>query len=96
MQYGYDQSLMIYPEAGDGADECQFSLSMISRRCRSISADLVGVWVVDLEFFLSEDCSGDPLLLSPPASTLRERPVAGCSNYAAAGITKMSYRVFSK
>ncbi|KAM0697519.1 hypothetical protein Q7P36_002373 [Cladosporium allicinum] len=25
MQYGYDQSLMIYPEAGDAADECQFA-----------------------------------------------------------------------
>jgi hypothetical protein len=25
MQYGYDQSLMIYPEAADDADECQFS-----------------------------------------------------------------------
>ena len=25
MQYGYDQSLMIYPEAADDADECQFT-----------------------------------------------------------------------
>ena len=24
MQYGYDRSLMIYPEASDDADECQF------------------------------------------------------------------------
>lgn len=57
---------------------------------------ILWVRVADLAFFLSEDCSGDPLLLSPPASTLRERPVAGCSNYAAAGITKMSYRVLTK
>jgi hypothetical protein len=54
---------------------------------------ILRVCVADLAFFLSEDCSGDPLLLSPPASALRERPVVGCSNYAAAGITKMSYRV---
>jgi hypothetical protein len=57
---------------------------------------ILWVRVADLAFLLSEDCSGDPLLLSPPASTLRERPVAGCSNYAAAGITKMSYRVLTK
>lgn len=25
MAYGYDQSLMVYPEAGDDADECQFT-----------------------------------------------------------------------
>jgi hypothetical protein len=25
MQYGYDQSLMMYPEAGDDADGCQFA-----------------------------------------------------------------------
>jgi hypothetical protein len=25
MEYGYDQSLMIYPEAGDDSDECQFA-----------------------------------------------------------------------
>jgi hypothetical protein len=47
----------------------------------------------DLAFFPTKDCSGDPLLISPPASVLRERPVAGCSNYAAAGITTMSYKV---
>jgi hypothetical protein len=47
----------------------------------------------DLAFFPTQDCSGDPLLISPPASVLRERPVAGCSNYAAAGITTMSYKV---
>jgi hypothetical protein len=56
----------------------------------------IWVCVADLAFFLTEDCSGDPLLLSPPASALRERPVAGCSNYAAAGITKMSYRVVTE
>jgi hypothetical protein len=27
MEYGYDQSLTIYPEASDGADECQFTTS---------------------------------------------------------------------
>ena len=31
MQYGYDQSLMMYPEAGDDADECQFATSLIVR-----------------------------------------------------------------
>ncbi|KAL1582451.1 hypothetical protein WHR41_08844 [Cladosporium halotolerans] len=46
-----------------------------------------------LAFFNSDDCSGDPMVIMPPASILRERPVAGCSNYAAAGITNMSYKV---
>lgn len=55
-------------------------------------ADLCGL-LLDLAFFPTQDCSGDPLLISPPASVLRERPVAGCSNYAAAGITSMSYKV---
>lgn len=48
---------------------------------------------IDLAFFNSDDCSGDPMVIMPPASILRERPVAGCSNYAAAGITSMSYKV---
>ncbi|KAM0708580.1 hypothetical protein Q7P35_005232 [Cladosporium inversicolor] len=65
MEYGYDQSLLIRPEAQDAPDKY-------------------------LAFFPTQDCSGDPLLISPPASVLRERPVAGCSNYAAAGITTMS------
>ncbi|KAM0718537.1 hypothetical protein Q7P37_005607 [Cladosporium fusiforme] len=46
-----------------------------------------------LTFFNSADCSGSPLLIFPPASVLRERPVSGCSNYAASGITSMSYRI---
>lgn len=46
----------------------------------------------DLTFYISPDCSGSPLLIFPPALELRERPVAGCSNYAAAGITRMSFR----
>lgn len=50
-------------------------------------------YFLDLAFFPTQDCSGDPLLISPPASVLRERPVAGCSNYAAAGITSMSYKI---
>jgi hypothetical protein len=32
MKYGYDQSLMIYPEAGDDDDECQFAPALMDRK----------------------------------------------------------------
>ena len=91
MEYGYDQSLLIRPEAEDGPNQCKpVSLPAICEsKTRADSYDPL----LDLAFFPTQDCSGDPLLISPPASVLRERPVAGCSNYAAAGITSMSYKI---
>lgn len=90
MEYGYDQSLLIRPEPDDGPDQCE--LASLATFAAQVLALTVGV-LSDLAFFPTQDCSGDPLLISPPASVLRERPVAGCSNYAAAGITTMSYKV---
>lgn len=93
MEYGYDQSLLIRPEANDGPNQCELAslpaLAISSSPLRADCRDLLS----DLAFFPTQDCSGDPLLISPPASVLHERPVAGCSNYAAAGITTMSYKV---
>lgn len=91
MEYGYDQSLLIRPEPDDGPDQCERA-SLATFCSPSTRTDCCGV-LSDLAFFPTQDCSGDPLLISPPASVLRERPVAGCSNYAAAGITTMSYKV---
>lgn len=91
MEYGYDQSLLIRPEANDGPNQCKPALipALAILGPRADCCDLLS----DLAFFPTQDCSGDPLLISPPASVLRERPVAGCSNYAAAGITTMSYKI---
>jgi hypothetical protein len=91
MEYGYDQSLLIRPEPDDGPDQCERA-SLATFCSPSTRTDCCGV-LSDLAFFPTQDCSGDPLLISPPASVLRERPVAGCSNYAAAGITTMPYKV---
>lgn len=91
MEYGYDQSLLIRPEADDGPDQCE--PASLAAFVSHVLALTIATLLSDLAFFPTQDCSGDPLLISPPASVLRERPVAGCSNYAAAGITTMSYKV---
>lgn len=90
MEYGYDQSLLIRPEADDGPNQCKpASLPVLVAPVLTLTL----MTLSDLAFFPTQDCSGDPLLISPPASVLREQPVTGCSNYAAAGITSMSYKV---
>lgn len=86
--WGHDQSLMIRPEDDDKDDSCEHALvPAVGARANCFPLRK------DLTFFNSADCSGSPLLIFPPASVLRERPVSGCSNYAASGITSMSYRI---
>lgn len=89
--WGHDQSLMIRPEDEDADKSCK-PPSAAAMGFRNESW-LTHLHLQDLTFFNTADCSGNPLLIFPPASILREKPVAGCTNYAASGITSMSYRV---